>query len=77
MVWPNGNKYSNNWGLTMRFQRLLELANDTPVSVLCEAWGESPEYVVSRQRSEQPMSLREAGDLAEVHGLKLENVLGV
>ena len=61
----------------MRFQSIVELANATPTSVLCEAWGESPGYVVSRKRSEHPMSLREAGDLAEVHGLKLLDVLSI
>ena len=61
----------------MRFQRVIKLANDTPTSVLCEVWGESPEYVAGRQRQEHPMSLREAGDLAEVHGLKLLDVLAV
>ena len=77
MVWTNGNKYSNNWGLTMRFQRVIELANNTPTSVLCEAWGESPEYVASRQRQEHPLTLKEAGDLAEVHGLTLQDILSV
>ena len=61
----------------MRFQSIVELANATPTSVLCEAWGESPEYVVSRKICEHPMSLREAGDLAEVHGLKLLDILPV
>ena len=61
----------------MRFQRVVELANATPTSVLCEAWGESPEYVVSRKCADHPMSIREAGALAEVHGLKLLDVLTV
>lgn len=69
--------YSKNWGSTMRFQRVTALANATPTSVLCEVWGESPEYVASRQNSEHPMTVKEAGELAEVHGLKLEGVLGV
>lgn len=61
----------------MRFQRVVNLANDTPTSVLCEIWGESSDYVESRKRSEHPLSLKEAGDLAEVHGLKLLDVLAV
>jgi hypothetical protein len=61
----------------MRFQGVVELANATPTSVLCEAWGESSDYVASRKRAEHPMTLREAGDLAEVHGLKLLDVLSV
>ena len=61
----------------MRFQSIVELANATPTSVLCEAWGESPEYVASRKICEHPMSLREAGALADVHGLTLLDVLPV
>jgi hypothetical protein len=61
----------------MQFQSAVELANSTPVSVLCEAWGESVDYVVSRQSGEHPMSLREAGDLADVYHLKLLDVLAV
>jgi hypothetical protein len=66
-----------NWGITMRFQRVIELANNTPTSVLCEAWGESPGYVESVKRAEQSLSIREAGDLAEMHGLLLEDILSV
>jgi hypothetical protein len=61
----------------MRFQRVVDLATATPTSVLCEVWGESSEYVVSRKRAEHPMSIREAGALAEVHGLKLLDILTV
>jgi hypothetical protein len=61
----------------MRFQRIVELANATPTSVLCEAWGEMPDYVLSRKRSEYPMSIREAGDLAEVYSLTLLDVLAL
>ncbi|GAP53828.1 hypothetical protein AHiyo6_03930 [Arthrobacter sp. Hiyo6] len=61
----------------MGFERVVELANGTPTSVLCEAWGASPEYVTSRKRAEFPMSLREAGDLAEVHGMNLLDVLSL
>lgn len=61
----------------MRFQRVVELANATPTSVLCEAWGESPEYVELRKIGVQQMTLGEAGDLAAVHGLKLPDILAV
>lgn len=61
----------------MGFERVVELAKATPISVLCEAWGASPNYVASRKRAEHPMSLREAGDLAELHGLQLLDVLAV
>jgi hypothetical protein len=61
----------------MGFERVLELAKATPTSLLCEAWGASPSYVASRKRADHPMSLREAGDLAELHGLSLLDVLAV
>lgn len=61
----------------MRFERALELVKATPTSVLCEAWGASPSYVASRKRAEHPMSLREAGDLAELHGMTLPDILAV
>ena len=61
----------------MRFQAVVELANATPTSVLCEAWGESADDVLSRKRGERPMTIREAGALADVHGLKLLDVLPV
>lgn len=61
----------------MQFATVIALANATPVSVLCEAWGADRESVMSRRAYMVPMSLREAGDLAELHGLKLEDVLPV
>ena len=61
----------------MQFERIVSLANATPISVLCEAWGTDRESVMSRRAYMVPMSLREAGDLAELHGLKLLDVLAV
>jgi hypothetical protein len=69
--------YSEIWGFNMGFESAVELAKATPTSVLCEAWGESPEYVASRKSADRPMSLREAGDLAELHGLTLLDILPV
>lgn len=67
--------YSEIWGFNMGFDRAVKLANDTPTRVLCEAWGASPEYVASRKSAEHPMTIREAGDLADWHGLTLLDVL--
>lgn len=61
----------------MRFQRVLELAKTTPTSVLCDAWGASPEYVASRKSAAHTMTIQEVGDLAAVYGLKLPDVLAV
>lgn len=71
------NTLSNNWGYKMQFARALELSAATPTSVLCEAWGASPEHVAGRKRGEVPMNLREAGDLAKLHGMNLEDVLPI
>jgi phenylalanyl-tRNA synthetase alpha subunit len=77
MVSPNSDRVLEIWGLHMRFDRVLEIANATPTSVLCEAWGASPEYVELCKIGVQHMTLSEAGDLASVHGLKLPDILGV
>lgn len=61
----------------MRFQHVIELANATPTSVLCEAWGASPEYVELCKIAAHQMTLEEAGDLAAVHGLKLPDLFAV
>lgn len=61
----------------MQFERAVALARDTPTTVLCEAWGTSPDVVRGRKKGEHPMTLREAGALAELHGMKLVDVLAV
>lgn len=61
----------------MQFDRAVKLARDTPTSVLCEAWGASPVEVFSRKSGERPMTIREAGALADMHGLKLLDILPV
>lgn len=61
----------------MQFEHVMQLARDTPTSVLCEAWGATPADVSSRKKGERPMTIREAGALADLHGLKLLDVLAV
>lgn len=61
----------------MQFERVVDLAKATPTSVLCEAWGASAEDVNTCKQGERPMTIREAGALADVHGLKLLDVLAV
>ncbi|UUG70056.1 helix-turn-helix DNA binding domain protein [Arthrobacter phage Zucker] len=61
----------------MKFERVVNLARDTPTSVLCEAWGANAEEVATRKKGERPITIREAGALAEVHGLTLLDVLTV
>ena len=57
------------------FANITKLARDTPTSVLCEAWGEDAAAVRACKKGERPMTVRQVGALAEVHGLKLLDVL--
>jgi hypothetical protein len=61
----------------MQFERVMQLARDTPTSVLCDAWGASVEHVAGRKKGERPMTIREAGALADLHGLTLLDVLAL
>jgi hypothetical protein len=66
------------WGYTkMEFKRVTELTNTTPTEALCEAWNLTAEDVDARKREETPLTIREAGSLAELHGMKLEDILSV
>lgn len=61
----------------MQFENVVALARNTPTGALCEAWGASRTAVLSRKRGERPMTIREVGALAEVHGMKLLDVLSI
>jgi len=61
----------------MEFTRVTELTNATPTEALCAAWNLAAEDVDARKRQETPLTIREAGSLAELHGLKLEDVLPI
>lgn len=77
MVMEHPNKLSNNWGIYMQFVRLETLVNSTPTEALCATWGLSPEDVDARKSERTPLTIREAGSLAELHGLGLEDVLSL
>jgi hypothetical protein len=66
---------SGGWG--MQFGNIMELARDTPTSVLCEAWEEDAVDVQACKTGERPMTIREVGALAEVHGMKLLDVIAL
>lgn len=61
----------------MEFERVKALTKATPTAHLCAVWGIPAEDVDARKRAETPLSIREAGSLAGLHGLKLEDVLSV
>lgn len=61
----------------MQFERVEALARETPTSVICEAWGASRHYVELCKLRVREMTIEEAGDLADLHGLKLPDILAV
>ena len=61
----------------MEFERATELTRNTPTATLCEVWGLTAKDVDARKRAETPLTIREAGSLAELHGLLLEDVLAI
>ncbi|AZS11729.1 helix-turn-helix DNA binding protein [Arthrobacter phage Maja] len=69
--------YIRVWGRNMEFEHVVQLARDTPTSALCEALGVSAREVKSLKRGERPMTIREAGALADLHGMQLLDVLAV
>jgi len=61
----------------MKFDRANSLARDTPAAALADAWGMLEDDALSVKNGKRPMTIREAGALAELHGLKLLDVLAV
>lgn len=61
----------------MKFEHVTTLARDTPTTALGAAWGLTDSDVISRQKGETPMTIREVGDLAFIYGKKLQDVLAV
>ena len=61
----------------MQFECTVELAKATPTDVLCEVWGATAAEVLSRKSGKKTMTIVEAGALAELHGLKLPDILAV
>ena len=59
----------------MPFERAAALARATPTEALCDAWAANSSDVLSCQKGERPMTIREVGALAEIHGMKLLDVL--
>lgn len=61
----------------MKFERAMKLAHITQAGALCAAWETTPEDARDCTQGKRPMTIREAGALAELHGLKLLDVLTV
>lgn len=61
----------------MQFGQAYALALKTPTKALSEAWQTCEDAALACARGERPMTIREAGALAELHGLELLDVLAV
>jgi hypothetical protein len=61
----------------MQFQHITTLASDTPTETLSRAWGTCQDDAMAAQKGKRPMTIREAGALAELHGMKLEDVIAL
>lgn len=61
----------------MHLERLVALARDTPAGDLCEAWKLHHEEVEHVKSGKRPMTVRELGALAELHGRTLADVLAI
>ena len=56
-------------------EEMIALARSTSADRLCKAWSLSPSAVRARKKGEQHLTIKEAGSLAQLHGLTLEDVL--
>ena len=63
--------------LPMQFENAYALATDTPAMKLGKAWGMCETCVARCTHGKRPMTIREAGALAEIHGLKLLDILAI
>lgn len=61
----------------MQFEQVASLAGKTTTGALCAAWETTPADVIDCERGKRPVTLREVGALAELHGLKLLDVFAV
>lgn len=55
----------------MNLDAVLTLARHTPIADLCEAWNLSPATVQTRLYGLRPLTIRELGGLADIHGTEV------
>ena len=58
-------------------ESILALARSTSMDELCTLWGLSVSSVRARKKGKRPMTIKEIGALADLHGMKLLDVLTV
>lgn len=56
---------------------MIALLKSTPTASLSMLWGMSQSAVRARKKGEQPLTIREAGLLAQMHGMNLEHILAL
>jgi single-strand DNA-binding protein len=61
----------------MKFEHVVTLARETPIEALSDACGLQEVEALRIQHGKRPLTIREAGALAELHGLKLQDVLAI
>lgn len=56
---------------------MIAILQSTPTNSLAELWGMSPGAVRARKKGEQPLTVKQAGLLAQMHGMNLEHILAL
>lgn len=56
---------------------MIALLKATPTTSLSLLWGMSQSAVRARKKGEQPLTIKEAGLLAQMHGMNLEHILAL
>ena len=63
--------------VSMNQDPVIALARRTPIDALATAWGCTDKEVGPRLEGREPMTIREAGDLAALHGMTLDRALAL
>lgn len=61
----------------MIIEHILVLARSTSTDALCNLWGLSASSVRARKNGKRPMTIKEAGALADFYGMKLPDILTI
>lgn len=56
---------------------MVALLQAAPTTALASLWGISPSAVRARKKGEQPLTIKQAGLLAQMHGMNLEHILAL
>lgn len=56
---------------------MIALLQSTPTISLAQLWEISPSAVRARKKGEQSLTVKQAGLLAQMHGMNLEHILAL